>query len=320
MDNRHVPAQVYLGIDGGASKVAACLVDETGAVLATARVEAGANYHALPLPEVVDHLVEVVQEVLKLSGLPAPVVVNRSVFGLAGCNFAEDSQKLGRSLRQSALVSLIGADLQVVNDSWLGLRAGTPDGIGVVVVAGTGSNCFGRNRQGAEARSGGMDYILADEGSGYDIGLRLLKAVTRSLDGRMGKTLMKDLLFEQLTVGSLAELHTVVYSDYQEKSAIASLAPVVITAAEGGDQAAQDILIHSVNQLIRMVDAVLGRLSMQQEAVAVVETGSIFQEHQYFSDRFADELRRIAPQAWVVRPMMSSAEAAAWLAKEGGGE
>ena len=58
----------------------------------------------------------------------------------------------------------------VVNDALVALEAGAPDQPGVVVISGTGSIAYGRNREGEAARAGGWGYVLGDEGSGYWIG------------------------------------------------------------------------------------------------------------------------------------------------------
>ena len=113
-----------------------------------------------------------------------PAVFEKSVFGLAGCNFESDRLLLDEALRKSSLSTVLGGGFEIMNDSRVALRAGTKDGVGVVLIAGTGSNCYGLNSDGQSAKSGGVDYILSDEGGGYDIGLRSLKAVARDLDSR----------------------------------------------------------------------------------------------------------------------------------------
>src|SRR5215475_1443826 len=47
----------------------------------------------------------------------------------------------------------------------------------VLVLSGTGSCCFGRTANGRTAKIGGWGHLLGDKGSGYEIGLRSLKAV-----------------------------------------------------------------------------------------------------------------------------------------------
>ena len=71
---------------------------------------------------------------------------------------------------------------------------------GMVLIAGTGSICFGRDAAGKTARSGGYGHKIDDEGSGYALGRDALAAVVRAQDGRGPRTLLTDLVFAQLKV------------------------------------------------------------------------------------------------------------------------
>lgn len=46
----------------------------------------------------------------------------------------------------------------------------------LVVISGTGSVCFGRDTKGNIYRTGGWNHILSDEGSAFDLGLKVLRA------------------------------------------------------------------------------------------------------------------------------------------------
>lgn len=307
---------MYLGVDGGASNITMAVVDTQGKVLAQHLLGGGANYHAVGLEVAVEHLEEVMQGLL--TELAAGrTSFSRAVFGLAGCNFPSDRELLTRALRSSSMATMLGGGFDVVNDARVALRAGTDDGVGVVLIAGTGSNCYGRDGKGKEARAGGIDHILSDEGSGYDIGLRGLRAVVAELDGRGEATQIKQRLYARLRVRSLEELYARVYGEYVTKPRIASLAVTVCECAADGDIVARDILNHSVNELLSLVDAVLRRLEWQDTVTPVVMVGSILQE-PYIAQRLKIELLRIAPKAKVVRPGVSSAVGAAWMAKEVG--
>ncbi|CAF4867733.1 unnamed protein product, partial [Rotaria magnacalcarata] len=48
---------------------------------------------------------------------------------------------------------------------------------GVVIIAGTGSNCVVYNGDGSSKRAGGWGHLLGDEGSGYWIAQRAIKRV-----------------------------------------------------------------------------------------------------------------------------------------------
>src|SRR5690606_21599520 len=166
-------------------------------------------------------------------------------------------------------------------------------------------------------QSGGVDYILSDEGGGYDIGLRSLKAVAHTLDGRAEDTELVNAVFAELGVDSLETLYHKVYREYQSKSQIASLAKLTVEVATKGDMVARDILNHSVNELLSMVDAVLQKMDWRDSQVPVVAVGSVIGQKNYVRQRFEMELRRIAPKAKVIKPSISSGMGAALLALEG---
>ena len=55
---------------------------------------------------------------------------------------------------------------------------------GMVLIAGTGSICFGRDAVVKQPGSGGYGHKIDDEGSGYALGRDALAAVVRAQDGR----------------------------------------------------------------------------------------------------------------------------------------
>jgi N-acetylglucosamine kinase-like BadF-type ATPase len=307
---------LYLGVDGGASNITMAVVDERGKVMAQQLATGGANYHALGLEEVLDHLESVLQEMLEQFSSARPAVFRRAVFGLAGCNFPSDKNVLTQALRQSRISTVVGGSLEVVNDSRVALRSGTKDGVGIALIAGTGSNCYGRAADGREGQAGGLDHILSDEGSGYDIGLRGLRAVVAQLDGRGETTKITKQVFAKLGVDSLEALHSIVYESYTSKSQIASLATIVAECAGQGDVVARDILNHSVNELVSLVDAVLKQLEWQETSMPVVLVGSVLRQ-SYVASRLKSEIRRIAPMLKLVTPDVPAAVGAAWMAMEG---
>src|SRR5207302_776208 len=96
-------------------------------------------------------------------------------------------------------------------DAALLLAAGTPEGWGVAVVAGTGSMAFARAADGRTARAGGWGPLLGDEGSGYAIALAGLRAAARSADGRAQVTPLTDRLLAAYGLTRPQELIGAVY-------------------------------------------------------------------------------------------------------------
>src|SRR5262249_58991441 len=91
------------------------------------------------------------------------VPVARACRGLAGAGRAEDRAVV---LDWASRTNLAGS-VEVVADAELLLAAGTPEGWGLALVAGTGSIAYGRTADGRVERAGGWGWLLGDEGSGH---------------------------------------------------------------------------------------------------------------------------------------------------------
>jgi N-acetylglucosamine kinase-like BadF-type ATPase len=100
-----------------------------------------------------------------------PVAV--ACLGLAGFDRPEDKQLLS----EWAETGHWAERLLLVNDGDLVVAAGTPEGWGVGVIAGTGSIAVARAPDGRKARAGGWGHLIGDEGSAYGTVLAALKKV-----------------------------------------------------------------------------------------------------------------------------------------------
>ncbi len=161
-----------LGIDAGGTKTVCLLADADGHVRASARGP-GANLQALGELEVEKVLHEVMESVLADETTPPRAIC----LGIAGVDRPHDNAIIRGIMRR------IGhkAPVLVVNDALAALVAGAGDqGPAIVLIAGTGSICYGRNQSGQAARAGGWGYLLGDEGSGWWIGQRTLSDILRA--------------------------------------------------------------------------------------------------------------------------------------------
>ena len=104
----------------------------------------------------------------------------RLCVGAAGIS----NPKVGQILTEELAVASFAGKWKLCGDQEIALR-GAMDGEGLVVIAGTGSICFGKNAAGQTARSGGFGHLIDDGGSGYAIGRDVLSAAVRSMDGRV---------------------------------------------------------------------------------------------------------------------------------------
>ncbi len=166
-------------------------------------------------------------------------------------------------------------------DSPLLLAAGTADGWGVAVIAGTGSMAFGRTPDGRTARAGGWGYLLGDEGSGYALALAALRAVARMTDQRGPATRLCHSLLKHLALKQPQDLVTAVYGGGLNRPALAALAPLVLEAAEAGDEVASAIVQKGAEQLALAAAAVVQQLKLTSPLPVALAGGLLLASETY---------------------------------------
>src|SRR5262249_47105493 len=168
--------KLFRGVDGGQSGTKAVIGDETGLILGTG--EAGPCNHAAAgggrakLERAIRGSV---------GGACAQAAIVPDVVGVGAACFGVSGGAEGKrgSLAESHRVNHV----VVTNDAVIALTGATATGEGIITIAGTGSIAFGRNREGRTARAGGWGYIFGDEGSGFDIVRRAVRASLRMEEG-----------------------------------------------------------------------------------------------------------------------------------------
>jgi N-acetylglucosamine kinase-like BadF-type ATPase len=143
----------------------------------------------------------------------------------------------------------------------------------VAAVCGTGTGfCAVNPAQGLSARASGQEYLLSDEGGGFDIGLRGLRAVVRAADGRGPATALSAALAAWRDV-TPATLRGLIHGSEEPKVLVASFATSVLLAADQGDPAARAIVAQAVDELLAGVQAVARRAQLS-DAFEIVLSGS----------------------------------------------
>ncbi len=228
---------LYAGVDGGASKTLAVVVDAAGRE--RGRGTAGcANHAVVGLEQAVGQVRAALAEAARIAGGAPPL--RAAWVGLAGLDRPADHAALFPPLQDLA------RDVRLVNDAELILSA-LDGGVGVAIIAGTGSNVVGRDADGRTARAGGWGHVMGDEGSGYDIGRASLKAAARVADGRGPATVLLDLIMRAWDLDEPSAMMGQVYPE--DKGGVARLSALTFTAARAGDAVARDIVERAAGEL-----------------------------------------------------------------------
>lgn len=276
---------LVVGVDGGATRTLALLADAaTGRVVG--RGEAGpSNIQAVGEEAALRELGLATDRAFAAAGLPR-AAVGAACLGLAGIDLD------GRDVidRWATGVGLTDR-LSVANDAALLFAAGTPEGWGLAVIAGTGSNCLTLGPDGHEARAGGWGYVMGDEGSAYLVGLRGLRAACRAADGIGEPTALLAAYLGKLGSADPRDFIPTVYRGAWDQAAIAGMAPLVLDAAAAGDATADRIVREEAAELARTAAAAVRHGRLDPGAVPVALAGGLVLRGERFRGLFLDGLR-----------------------------
>jgi len=300
-------APLFLGIEGGGTRTVALLVDAQERVVR--RIESGpANLRLLTDDKLESHL--------RSLGSRLPEIASLAV-GLAGARTEADRERIRRSAARiwpglpccatnDLETALMAADdvVAAVYDRRRFRRsrsaATANQTVRVLVLCGTGSCCFGRNAEGKTAKVGGWGHILGDKGSGFEIGLRALKAVVYYYDcdgvwSKLGQRLLRKLQLNEPD-DLIGWIHKA------GKDEVAALAVEVFGAQTSGDRIATDILEGAAHGLANDAVACARRVSKPGEPVQFVLAGGVLLKQPRFARKVGGLLRKLWPES-VVTPL-----------------
>jgi N-acetylglucosamine kinase-like BadF-type ATPase len=263
---------MFLGVDGGGTKTAFCLIDRSGRV--AGRADAGSSYYFSGGIGLVGRVLKQgVDEVCAVAGL-TPADIDHAFFALPGYGEAAgDLPVLDAAPRAVLGHGRYACDNDMVC-GWAG-SLGAVDGINVI--SGTGSMTYGE-RLGLGVRVGGWGELFGDEGSAYWIAVRGLGAFSRMSDGRLREGPLAGVLRRHLDPASDLDIIDIVHNRWKgDRGRIAALSRQVAEAAALGDGAAAAILAEAGRELALLVDITRGRLGFgQDETVPVSYSGGTF--------------------------------------------
>lgn len=281
-----------VGIDGGGTKTEAVILTEQNQEWGNLTVES-TNPHAVSFEQATRNMGLLLDQVFshrETSGMECAAVC----LGLAGVDTEEERGRFLSFMESYRTEKNLSFRTFMNNDAQIALMATLRDDRGIIVISGTGSIAFGLTGDRRKFRVGGWGHLLGDEGSGYDIGIRTLRAAMRSHDGIEPPTVLKENIIKAYGLSAITDLRTYIYQPHLKKHDIAKFAELCIRADEAGDVTASSILDAAAMDL-SVSAAALVRKDPWFEQCDLVTTGSIFTYSTRFADTFRDGLGRFYP-------------------------
>jgi N-acetylglucosamine kinase-like BadF-type ATPase len=198
------------------------------------------------------------------------------------------------SIRTTGLNAPVG----IVNDAMLGVLAGTTEGWGVAVVAGTSCNCWGRDRSGREGRMTGFSWMGEAAGAG-ELVLKAIQAIARAWTWRAPATRLTEAFVQLAGASDAVDLLEGLSSGRIHVGPDA--APLVFRVAAEGDAVAQDLIVWAGRELADMAIGVIRQLGFESLEFEVVLAGSFFKGSPVLADVMRETIHAVAPGACLVR-------------------
>jgi len=301
----------YLGVDGGGSKTLAVVTDGRGRILGQGL--SGCGNHQVQVELARRSIADAAAAALEQAGLKR-TEIRYAMFGLAGADREADFRIL-RPMIAGMEFPVHG----IVCDTEIGLRAGTRQPDGVVVVCGSGTNCFGVNKMGQSLQCGGFGYTYGDFGGGNDLAVEVFRSVIRAWEGREQPTLLTEAVLQTLGYASVELL----FHDCLDRGASVPghLTKLLFQVADR-DEVARGILRKQGNELGMAASAVITKLGMREDAFDLVLVGSVLtrSDHRLITPYIEEKVKPAAPACRLRRLEMEPAAGAILLAMERAGQ
>lgn len=298
-----------IGLDGGGTKTK-CVVTDFQFNKLYECVGGASNFLIIGTEKVSETIFSLIKESvdnLKINYDEISAVL----IGTTGAGRIEDANKLKNDFTEFTKSKGIELNFFVESDARIALEGAFSGKPGSLLIAGTGSIIFGKDKSGNIYRVGGFGKLIGDEGSGLVIGRKGLQVVSKFFDGRIEKTLLVDFLKNDFNISDGPSLINAVYRNNFD---IASFAPKVIQAAQQNDFQALKICEEETDELILHVKAMYNFLNERTMKLSLV--GGIISTDNFYSNLFKKKLNEQLPFVEIVNPENPPEIGAVILAKE----
>jgi len=279
----------FIGIDGGGTKTKCVLTDDDLHV--KFHTESGPSHFLTIGTDIVSEtIINLIKTCIESQNISLEDV-SSIVLGTTGAGRIADAEKLEQAVYHLAKGNNLALPtFKVVSDARIALEGAFSGNSGSILIAGTGSIMFGKDKHNEIHRVGGFGRLIGDEGSGLILGRKGLNVVSKFFDGREKETLLTEKIKDKFDINSQNELISKVYG---ENFKTQHVAPLVIEAASEGDILCKDILDKETNELLLHIISMNRKLS--EENMKLVFIGGTITNANLYSKILKDKIKLFLP-------------------------
>jgi len=289
--------RAYLGIDGGGTHTRSLLISETGNILGRA-VVGPSNVQQISSQA----LRSTLQQLLNLTfiNLPDEIESIASCFGLAGAASAHNKEDIHATL--GSLIPVPSEPPKLTSDAHIALVGALGDCPGLMLAAGTGSICLGRDANGIIHQTGGFGAVFDDLGSGFWIGRKAVQMSFQESDGRRPSGPWQSNVLRLLSCNTIEQLQCKLKTGDINNSHVAALAPMVMQLSLEGVSVAADILNNAVRELVAVISTTYGKVKLRTAHLVLV--GGLLEQSELLRDQLSAALKIEEPEIQIQKSLM----------------
>ena len=298
---------LILGVDGGNTKTLALIARGDGLILGKGRAGCGDIYGAASPAAAIAEIEHAVNLALSEASIH-PADLSAGLFSLAGADWPEDFRLLEDAMRERGY----GQRIMIVNDAMGALRAGSPDGIGVVVACGTGAAVGAR---GLEGRIWHSSFWQQTQGAD-ELSRRALRTVYCAELGIDPPTLLTERILAIFRAQSVEEiLHELTGRDLPRPEKRRHLVRPLFDAADAGDRAARQIVVSHGKALGDYAIVAARKVGLLDQPFTLVLTGGVLRHPSpLLRESLVERIREAAPHVQAIQSRFEPAAGAVLLA------
>lgn len=284
----------FLGGDVGATKTHILIADEFGQVCGLGEAGPG-NHERVGYPGLVCALQSATRQALARADISIDQITGAG-FGIGGYDWLSERQATRRAIQSIGL----NAPFDAVNDAIIGLLAGASDGWGIAVVAGTGCNCWGWDRDHRRiGRMTGMGWWMGEAAGAGELVAEAIRSVARDWSRRGPSTRLTQAFGELVGACNAEDL---LEGITQERYRIdAQAAPLIFRIAAEGDAVARQLVEWAGSELGSLAIGVVRQIGLESSEFDVVLVGSLYDGDPMLAETMRRTVHAVAPGARFVR-------------------
>ncbi len=276
--------EIFIAFDAGGTKTR-CAVASKERILSRSEKGSG-NIYAVGLEAATANILSSFEDAILKAGIKKTDITAVNLAG-AGCGKEENRVYFERVLNEKAPK----AKINICNDSDVLLGNGS----GIALIAGTGSICFSKDKNNNTLRAGGFGWRLGDEGSAFHLAFEAIRRSLRSEEAIDLPTKMVQAINNHFNVRAILDVIYIINDPACKKEDIASFAPLVIQAAEQGDELAMDIIDYETNELLLLIQSIIKRIKGDYEKRIVI-SGGLLINSIYYRNIFESKIKIQYPE------------------------